>query len=380
MSMLSRFRAAAGVLRPRSLAHTAKSVEDLVSTTARLHQRMKDSAIESARLAELSRRLEAELRALKEGIEQRDARHAAEVGLLNESLKGVELREAQLAAIYRADRALAADVEALPAVLDLDAIAAHTRSAIESAPLHLEPFPHLVVENVWPEAFYEALIKGLPPAELFADRPINKRRLAVPFDWAPIYSSRVWDFLVNRVLDRVVAPMVVKRFREPLGAWLLANWPLPAEAPTEAVRFHSTDGRILLRHRGYNIPPHRDPKWSFITCLAYLVRPGDSERWGTQLYSVQDDIEAPSVAAYWIKAERCRLEKDVPFRRNSMLIFLNSHGAHGASIPEDAEPADLERYMYQFRVGPSPDAIRALMRLLPEERRSLWAGKVADYA
>jgi hypothetical protein len=58
---------------------------------------------------------------------------------------------------------------------------------------------------------------------------------------------------------------------------------------------------------------------------------------------------------------------------------MNSQGAHGASIPADAEPADLERYIYQFRIGPTADSIRKLQALLPEDRREMWSGKVADY-
>ncbi len=181
-------------------------------------------------------------------------------------------------------------------MLDVAAIAAHTQRVLNEATLHLHPFPHLVVDNVWPEPFYDALLKGIPPAELFADRPLNKRRLVVPFDWSHQYGARVWNFLVQEVLDRVVAPVLVQKFKQPLGEWLLANWPLPADAPTEHVKFQSTDGRILLRHRGYVIPPHRDPKWGLITCLMYLAKPGDSEAWGTQLYSVEGDVEAPSVA------------------------------------------------------------------------------------
>ena len=359
--MLSRLRAAARVLRPRALARTAKSVEDLTTETHQLRRAMKDTLAESARLVERAERLESSVRTLEQ------------------SVAAVALRESQLAAIYRLDRELEHEVVGLPAVLDVDAIAAHTERALSEAPLHLHPFPHIVVDNVWPEPFYDALLKGIPPSELFADRPLNKRRLVVPFERSHQYGARVWNFLVQEVLDRVVAPVLVRKFKGPLGEWLLANWPLPPDAPTESVRFQSTDGRILLRHRGYLIPPHRDPKWGLITCLMYLARPGDSEAWGTQLYSVEDDVEAPSVAAYWIKAERCRLEKDVPFRRNSMLIFLNSGGAHGARIPMEAEPANLERYMYQFRVGPTASSIRELMRLLPEERQGLWAGKVTDY-
>ena len=54
-------------------------------------------------------------------------------------------------------------------------------------------------------------------------------------------------------------------------------------------------------------------------------------------------------------------------------------GAHGATIPDDAEPADLTRFTYQCRIGPSGQAIRALMATLPEQHVPLWAGKVSSY-
>jgi hypothetical protein len=60
-----------------------------------------------------------------------------------------------------------------------------------------------------------------------------------------------------------------------------------------------------------------------------------------------------------------------------MLVMLNSCGAHGASIPADAEPADLQRHIYQFRIGPSHSTILWLTGMLSEEQRALWAGKVA---
>jgi hypothetical protein len=63
-----------------------------------------------------------------------------------------------------------------------------------------------------------------------------------------------------------------------------------------------------------------------------------------------------------------------------LLVFLNSGGAHGAHIPEDAQPENLERYIYQFRVGPSVEAVSMLKSMLPEERLALWSGKaLVDY-
>jgi hypothetical protein len=360
MGLFSRLTAAAQALRPRALTRLAKSVDTLNADARELRQSLKQRAAEAANLAERTATLETTVRTLQE------------------SLSAVSLRESQLAAIYRHDREYAAALERLPALLDAVRVGDHVRCAIERAPLQLHPFPHTVIENVFPDDFFGALVTGIPPQELFGDRPVNKQRMVVPFDWAPLYSQRVWSFLIDRILDAVVAPAAVQKFRTPLAEWIHANWPqLPGDDPTRTLRFISTDGRILLRTRGYRITPHRDPKWGFITCLLYLARPGDNEAWGTQLYSVADDVEAPNINAYWIKADRCRLEKEVPFRRNSMLVFLNSGGAHGAHIPADAEPADLQRHIYQFRIGPAPDEIRALMRLLPEERRGFWEGKVA---
>ena len=62
-----------------------------------------------------------------------------------------------------------------------------------------------------------------------------------------------------------------------------------------------------------------------------------------------------------------------------MLVFLNSVGAHGAHIPEDAQPETLERYIYQFRIAPTVESMSLLRAALPEDRRPLWVGKSADY-
>jgi hypothetical protein len=222
------------------------------------------------------------------------------------------------------------------------------------------------------------MIQGLPPADAFPGR-LNKQSIGVPFEWGPQYSQRVWDS-VAQVVETGIVPAVVDKFRAALDAWFRENLPLPDGTMRPDVRFLYTNGRILLRRRGYVIPPHRDPKWGFLTCLLYLPRPSDSEKWGTQLYSVTDDVEASNVRPHWIRPEQCRLERDIPFRRNSMLVMMNFMGAHGAFIPEDAEPADLERYAYQFRISPSAQDIDELMRDMPDERRAMWTGKAVDYA
>ena len=134
----------------------------------------------------------------------------------------------------------------------------------------------------------------------------------------------------------------------------------------------------MLRRPGYRIPPHRDPKWGFITCLIYLAREGDDERWGTQLFTVANDEDAAGASPHWISEARCRLAGEVAFRPNRALVFLNSVGAHGAHIPREAKPANLERYAFQFRIGADRRSIRSVREKLTPEQRAFWSGKLDD--
>ena len=249
--------------------------------------------------------------------------------------------------------------------------------AIDRAELHLEPFPYAVIDHLLPAAFYDSLLKGIPPVEMFETKPDGKQHLDVPFTLAPTYSQLVWRALATEMVPEVIAPRLLDKFRKPIDEWISRNWP---GVPPQSVELHGSGGRIMFRRRGYEIRPHRDPKWSFVTCILYLARPEDSETWGTQLYDVVDDQEAASAAPYWIDESRCRLVRDVEFKPNRLLVFLNTGGAHGASIPADAQPENLERYIYQFRVGPGVDAVANLRAMLPEERQPLWTGKaLVDY-
>jgi hypothetical protein len=314
---------------------------------------------------------------------------------VSDGLAALRLKESQLRAIARREGELEAHEGELADVLARPGTAAHVAAAIERAALHVNPFPYAVVDDLLPDALYDAVVAGIPPVELFADKPVNKQQLKVPFALAPAYSRRVWRFLAEVVVPEMITTPVVEKFRVPLTDWIRQNWPMLGEDPlADVAQLHSTDGRILLRTRGYTIPPHRDPKWGFLTCILYLARPGDAEAWGTQIYTVDPagrsgaPITRQTAAAGapprgaapdWIDPSECTLVDDVLFRRNRALIFLNSVGAHGACIPADAEPANLERYIYQFRIGPTGAAIRSMTEALPEDRRPLWAGKSGDY-
>lgn len=218
-----------------------------------------------------------------------------------------------------------------------------------------------------------------PPILRRADQGPNKQQLTVPFVLAPRFSNLIWSHMVDVVATRMIAPAIVEKFRAPLTAWLRETMPVLGSQPLDTIEMKCSEGRIMLRRPGYRIPPHRDPKWGFITCLMYLARPGDDAQWGTQLFRVIDDEQARGANPHWISEARCERVADVEFRANRALVFLNSAGAHGAQIPADAQPSDLERYAYQFRVGPGRQAIDDIQARLSPDDRPMWAGKGSTY-
>lgn len=301
----------------------------------------------------------------------------ARLDTLSQRVSELAARESELRSILAHNTRHDAHMDRLAKQIRKEATRQEIADNIDRAPLAMEPFPYTVVDPLLPDHLYDALIVGLPPVESFENRPAGKQQLAVPFELAPLYSQRIWTHLVDCLIPEVIAPRILQKFSEPIHDWIRRNWPGLDPA---SVALQASGGRVMFRRRGYRIRPHRDPKWSFITCILYLARPGDDESWGTQLYAVEGDEEAKNAAPYWIDEKRCRMVEDVRFIRNRLLVFLNSAGAHGAHIPEDAQPPDLERYIYQFRIGPGTETVAMLKSNLPPDRQALWTGKsLVDY-
>jgi hypothetical protein len=258
------------VLRPRAIARTHKRVDDLRGSVLHLEAQLQRMA---AAIADLTERGRSTSASQERSIE----RLTVKVDQIESSVGRLDLRESQLRAVTRRDLELQDEVASLAAVMCDDEIRAHITRQIESATIVSSPFPHVVIDRLLPDALYQALIRGLPPVELFNARPANERELAVPFKVAPLYAYRVWTYMARSVVEQMLTPALLQLFRPVLNDWMSQSFPTLGDDAIDRVPLHASDGRILLRTRGYNIPPHRDPKWGFVTCLLYLARWGDDE-------------------------------------------------------------------------------------------------------
>ena len=264
----------------------------------------------------------------------------------------------------------------LPDLLNEQHIRAHVTSAINAAELRAEPLEHIVVEQILPPPVYDLPIAAMPPAVFFDDRDPIKRNLVFPIRFGPTLPREVWNTVDSMIARRCIQPAVLDKFHQPLQDHYDTIFGPGFRAQANALPKLSSGGRLMLWRPGYHLNAHRDPKRSMLTCLLYLARPGDDEAHGTQLFRVANDGEASYKQTYYPgeAGGTCELAAEVPFRPNTLLVFLNAHGAHGATIPADAGE-DLERYSYQFYVAPENATLGALIRELPRDRRTMWPNK-----
>jgi hypothetical protein len=310
-------------------------------------------------------------------------RLSGEVDRLEQALHDTAIRAAradrqaaQVKTTLTLDAAQRAEMARLDDVLDYTRIAAHVQRAIDAATMHDDPFPHVVIDGVLPDDVYALLIEAIPPVAFFTDADRVKQDLAIPMEFGPALHLRVWRFVDEVIARRAIQPAVLRKFHAPLQQHYDTIFGPDSRDAANRLPHLPSGGRLMLRRPGYHLGAHRDPKRSLLTCLLYLARGGDDESHGTQLFRVVGDGEAHYKQTYYPEREghRCELVKVVPFRPNSMLVFLNSHGAHGAEIPDSA-PAATERCSYQFYVAPENEALATLIKSLPPERRDMWKNR-----
>jgi hypothetical protein len=291
-----------------------------------------------------------------------------------ERLPDLETKIEQCMVAYQKDARFGDRVAAFRAGLDPARIAAHVREAVDRAPLELDPCAHVVVRDLIPEDLYEEMLRALPSTVFFKRDDPTREEIQVPFVFAPAYSRAVWDVFMEQVVQHGLIPALTAKFEPAFDAFLGQHWPSLGSWRESGIRLHVSNSRLLLRRPGYVIRPHRDPRWAFLTCLVYLQKRDADAAYGTQLYRLRAERTPSHNSPFWVDESECTLVKDVPGIRNSAVIFLNSTGVHGASIPRDAPP-DFERYVYQGQFSPEEPMKQRLIELLSGEARRSWTTK-----
>jgi hypothetical protein len=301
-----------------------------------------------------------------------------------EAMRRLEEQRTELARLKRAHLLDLEDVDRIRSVADVwkpAEIAAHVREVVAAAPVQTEPFPHIVMEPLLPDQAFRVLVDAIPPEEfLDGDKHLDLRGIGFSTTVMPLFSRLIWRSLRTDVIGPVLAPALAERFRPFARDYFRHGFGDEFVDDALALPLHSHGLRLMLRRRGWTLQPHCDPRDQFISTLLYLARPGEGDTYGTQLFRVLQDNFVPRYAnTYYPEGEglACELVKTMPYRGNLCLSFLNlGGGAHGASVPADAQPADLRRWAFQFYMGPDREHLDAVVNRLPPDLQVTWTRRV----
>jgi hypothetical protein len=228
---------------------------------------------------------------------------------------------------------------------------------VESAEVHLDPFPHLVVRNALSPDYYEELSRTFPTLEgvPIARAKANNRRLDLLSSWGPaeLPPDRMppaWRRFVDdhatlqfarKVLDQFPAVMVhpadggernvsVSAF----GSGLPDRLGLPDTVPESSIVARATLGvntPVTISNTSVRGPHVDSPRKAYVG-LFYVRHPDDRSIGGDfAIYRVKDGAQIESWGQK-ISADDVELVRVVDYGPNTYVLMLNTEGSlHGVT-------------------------------------------------
>jgi hypothetical protein len=322
-------------------------------TTSVLRQQWRDDDVSTRRKieAEFLRELRNEVTAVREEATAESRRHDESIRELQARSRAAEHEVHQLRVALAAE---SARVERrYPKALDSARVTKHVAKAIASADVRLDPMPHMVITSILPDDTYQGLLESIPPT-LFFRADHHGRKHDLKFRSAqilPTWTRQAWSFIEHDVVPRMLVPSLMQKLAPYVP---VSPQPSSAGASEQSLTtYGGSGGRLMLRRPGYVLAPHNDPLRTTATCLVYLAKPNEDDRYGTQLYRLNDTPVIDRTNTFYPEQHgySCELVTTVPFTPNTLVIFLNGGAAaHGVVVPETA-PATTERCAYQFYIS-----------------------------
>ena len=191
----------------------------------------------------------------------------------------------------------------------------HLTSRVTSAPLNADPFPHILVRDAFPGAYYSAMLENLPDPALM--RPIGEARHVTGYDeryilglndedlsGLPTRSRDFWRDLASWFVgEKSFTQSVIARFHPQLSARFKGRGTL----------VFRDEALLVMDTTNYNLGPHSDSPRKVITMIFYLP-PDDSRRdLGTSIYVPTEPgftsvTTTPSPGRAWSRSARCGVQ------------------------------------------------------------------------
>lgn len=204
---------------------------------------------------------------------------------------------------------------------------AHFVRRLRVSEVELEPYPHYYLENIFPDDYYQSLLRHLPEStsyqnlfeitDLKLDHFRHRDQRDLNDGWTaavPEELKQFWNSFNAWFLGPDLAQAVLDSFAVPLRARFGAreSWP---EVSVESQ---------LIRHRaGYFLGPHSDLYTKLVVLLIYLAPDHRAAHLGTSLYRPRDPDFTCANSIHHPFEDFVRV-KTAAYKPNSLLAFVRS--------------------------------------------------------
>lgn len=214
----------------------------------------------------------------------------------------------------------------------------HIKNKIHKAEIVFNPFKYTVVDDIFPENFYQELIeKRIPEELLFSLKEMNRvgagysdsRKILKLKDNMPYMDNNIRGFYENitKYLRYHFSGLILDKFNIPninLGIDLL----------------------YVKDSKNYRLGPHTDHKRKVLTALFYLPEVNSINKFGTSIYKPKKS-NFTCEGGHHYKSEFFEIVKTIEFKSNRLFCFEKSNNSfHGVEHVDK----DIERNLLIFDI------------------------------
>jgi len=243
----------------------------------------------------------------------------------------------------------------------LDRIRSHIEDRFAKGTIEESPFPHMILEDFFPQDVYDRLIDYNPFQKNAGSEWRTKGASGDVSSRTPYHARKQVNFHADQKFD---APAEQQEFwNEVKQCFLGDNWfpdLVRAKFPTfftlrfgdltKDEDFSSLFRRelFLQRHEpGYYIGPHTDIPPRIFTCIFSLARVPGFEEFGTELLAPKNRMDRCWGSDHY-GPENFEVKKIAPYKPNNFLLFFKTrHSFH--SVRDIGDDVPDQRYGMQFQ-------------------------------
>jgi hypothetical protein len=228
----------------------------------------------------------------------------------------------------------------------------HFIDRLKTAEIIPDPYPHFCLDRVFPEEFYQSLLRQLPDKSAYQNlfkittlkldhfRFRDQRDLAD--DWTaslPDELRRFWDGFNTWFLGPELARAVFDSFADPMRTRFAERSEWPAV---------SVEAQLIRHQEGFFLGPHTDLSTKLVVLLIYLPPDDSHPHVGTSLYRPKKSGFTCPDSNHYPFDEFVNV-KTAPYQRNSLLAFERSDRSfHGVEPFGGRDLATCNRDLIQY--------------------------------